>query len=892
MGNVWGFADYHAHPMAHISFGGLKGIRTIWGAPGHAWTAYASDPNAIRRDFPQCNASHFGGRVAPLFINGVESQLPGFEIFMGFTRDHNPFGGDATALREFQAFPSFEAGAHLQYHITQIRRAYEGGLRLMSALVVNNEMAEFVMSRTVDKGNDKAINLTPERVVVLNNDWMDIAYTPHDARRIIRSGKLAVILGTELDHTGSLYPGKAAADEVAELFRMGIRQITPIHAIDTNLGGAALFQDMYNTGNYQANKKWFNAKDNTACGKGTSRGECVLFHLDDSETEAIIGDSMAITLGDGDHERHPWRATHDTPQYKNKAGVTNTDGLKGDGFAYLQAAMQRGMLIDISHMSDVGAGQAVGVAQKPDMNVTLHPYPLMISHAGFREQMFRKDYTPWRDDLKGVCTVDGTLGIGTEADCASKVKDWLTQKGHTSNGQILPGTINDGFLPSEFDVPVSLAQAVAALGGVVGPFVAQEPIDDAATLAGTNFPLPFTNDCAMTSKGFAAAYQYARKMGFSSVGIASDFGMHMTMAPRFGGMACGAWRKAGPWDRQAFWVIERTLNPSQYKMGNQQYGVVYSDAPTRAGVTPGTNAPLKPYKMATRTFDINVDGLANYGLMPDLIQDMANVSQGALDLNPFFASAEGYIQMWEKAWYAVGCKPGRGLCEAPPTPVEGCTARDDSVCKGLGPDSFNHGAPLVELAERTDRCSQGIVQFEGTAVVGTNALKEGDWAILQVANPKFAWHCGTQDNTDWTECPSGTRYVRVERSSSQDAVKGQAIHTACLAAPLGSGPPPTQTVVYLDTRKEKCGRKTLRVHTGDTVDNSPGRLTDTNQVAVRKVNVKTFRTFCEENPGDASPIDTDLPAGTNLVKVRRLDIKGDHPHVDARRFVLECYHQN
>src|SRR5262249_40048397 len=159
--------------------------------------------------------------------------------------------------------------------------------------------------------------------------------------------KLAVILGMELDHTGELFGLSTAAEsEVAELFKMGIRQVTPIHAIDTRLGGAALFQDGYNTANYFANKRWFNVKDNTACGKGPPRGECVLFHFDLTQNEMILGDSAAVMLGDADHEQHPWHEEHDDiDQYalrRNgqrvlRPGVTNTDGLKQPGYEYLQA---------------------------------------------------------------------------------------------------------------------------------------------------------------------------------------------------------------------------------------------------------------------------------------------------------------------------------------------------------------------------------------------------------------------------------------------------------------------------------------------------------------------------------------------------------------------------
>ena len=53
-------------------------------------------------------------------------------------------------------------------------------------------------------------------------------------------------------------------------------------------------------------------------------------------------------------------------------------------------------------------------------------------------------------------------------------------------------------------------------------------------------------------------------------------------------------------------------------------------------------------KTGNRVFDINYDGVANYGLIPDFIQEVKNVGLTDKDLAPLFNSAEAYIRMWEK----------------------------------------------------------------------------------------------------------------------------------------------------------------------------------------------------------------------------------------------------
>jgi hypothetical protein len=55
-------------------------------------------------------------------------------------------------------------------------------------------------------------------------------------------------------------------------------------------------------------------------------------------------------------------------------------------------------------------------------------------------------------------------------------------------------------------------------------------------------------------------------------------------------------------------------------------------------------------KVGNRTYDFNVDGLAHYGMLPDLIADLELQGLPLTELDPLLYSAEGYIDAWEKAW--------------------------------------------------------------------------------------------------------------------------------------------------------------------------------------------------------------------------------------------------
>ena len=79
----------------------------------------------------------------------------------------------------------------------------------------------------------------------------------------------------------------------------------------------------------------------------------------------------------------------------------------------------------------------------------------------------------------------------------------------------------------------------------------------------------------------------------------------------------------------------------------------------------GDNRPLVRCKAGPRRdFDINIDGMAHYGMLPDFLQDLRNVGLTAEDLAPLFRSAYDYVQMWETCEH----KACRNKARAPDLP--------------------------------------------------------------------------------------------------------------------------------------------------------------------------------------------------------------------------------
>ena len=81
---------------------------------------------------------------------------------------------------------------------------------------------------------------------------------------IIAEGRMAVILGAEVPGLGfDRFSGDSVESQVADLWNLGIRKVTPVHGTDNPLGGTAFFDDNYNTatffeGSGRENGSWAN----------------------------------------------------------------------------------------------------------------------------------------------------------------------------------------------------------------------------------------------------------------------------------------------------------------------------------------------------------------------------------------------------------------------------------------------------------------------------------------------------------------------------------------------------------------------------------------------------------------------------------------------------------
>ncbi len=542
---LFGFVDTHAHPMNHLGFGG----RWFTGVPGGNWRTtniatdlpsdrdpahgaptlmgrvilMATEPQAVP-DAPArlaadpvsavCTvaagpimaftgvaalyASSWGNIVGADILSTLVEQLP---IVLGSA---GPCAGPivekvVTHYGEgypgFEGYPKFYTRDHQQMHITWIRRAYDGGLRVMSALAGTNQLLEKFMGGPLQPVvPDRALVENEiafmKRVAEQNSDWMEIAYSPQDLRRIVSSNKLAVILGTEIDGNGKIFD--SAEDEVQWLFNLGVRQVTPIHLANNPLGGNGIYADMYNTLTQFLNRTsegdtapYYTVEE--ACPDPAS-AECVEFKLGESIGPRALRQATRIVLPFGpmpflaiDPVGDRWPARF--------RGHRNTLGLTSKGVAYLRAMMRRGMIIDVDHMGSKSTDAALSEARTAR-------YPILSSHAGFREMKWRRS--------------------------ESSVEGKWPAENHKTREQL---------------------RIIGELGGFVSPNSGEEEMRDFDGPRGirgqTTTFATVVNDSAGSSKSFAQAYLYAlRYAPGAGVGIGTDMnGLPGSAGPRFGAFA-------------------------------------------------------------------------------------------------------------------------------------------------------------------------------------------------------------------------------------------------------------------------------------------------------------------------------------------------------------------
>lgn len=251
-GSVYGIVDTHSHILANYGFGGAS---IFHGAPFH--------PLGIEHALTSCEPFHGAGGRKDLFGAGFDAggSLDIADFVGALASGELPNFNHATeGWPDFTTWPAapFSSTHQTQYY-KWIERAYLGGLRLIVQHAVSNQ----IICDLLGNGGFQPIRYSCNDMVAVDRQvdeirnmqdyidaqeggpgqgWFRIVTSPEEARKVIRDGKLAVVLGIE---TSNLFdcaltppggePRCSEADVVARLdeyHARGVRVLFPVHKYD------------------------------------------------------------------------------------------------------------------------------------------------------------------------------------------------------------------------------------------------------------------------------------------------------------------------------------------------------------------------------------------------------------------------------------------------------------------------------------------------------------------------------------------------------------------------------------------------------------------------------------------------------------------------------------
>ena len=509
-----GYADLHTHPMVNLGFGG----KLIHGGvdEGSLLTVDADCKHNIRaksigQALGRNNGTHGGSDLINNPCGDDFRRL--FQFVFEIMKKTPAMGGQAVGYPSFKDWPKWNDITHQKMWVDWVRRSYDGGQRVMVALAVHNSTLAAIASGpgdgpTDDRGSADLQIAEMKKFVARHDDFMEVAYSAADIRRIVAANKMAIVLGMEIDHIGNFnklpqpLPDALIAAEIKRVYDEGVRYIFPVHVLDNEFGHTAAYEDLFNYSDRRESGVWWNL----VCAK---REEELNYDF-----EPLLGDDWPKEAKDflSGVGRIKLSLDLNAPtspkcQYGQRNG---NEGLTAQGRMAIKEMMKLGMLIDIDHMSQVTANDTISLAES-----IFNKYPLVSGHNNLRSMWppdKAKSDLPLRrpisgnensrteDQLTRLGKLGGMFGLGSDT---AQADDWseryvaasyLIGKGRVSFGTDLNGLVK-------------------------GPMPASS-----ANIYNASFTLPHTGD---------KTWDF-RKDGVAHYGMLADFLRHVAQDTKYG----------------------------------------------------------------------------------------------------------------------------------------------------------------------------------------------------------------------------------------------------------------------------------------------------------------------------------------------------------------------
>ncbi len=342
-----GLVDAHIHMMAFEFLGG----RAHCGRPWH--------PYGVEQAMVDC-PDHYPGNGSAAVLENV--------LFGNPARTHDPVGWPT-----FKEWPHHASLTHEQTYYRWLERAWLGGLRVYVNLLVENAALCDTYPYKKNSCNEmNSVRLQARRLRELE-DYIDaqsggpgkgffrVVTDPHEARRVINDGKLAVVIGIEVSELFDcqVYNDVPKCDkkqidrQLDEVYKLGVRDMELVNKFDNALSGVA--------GDNGTTGVVVNAANKRQTGKFWHMETCSDGHphvhdreqltLEGSERDALVGNGLRAFLPPGTAPLYP------------KPPHCNTRGLSDLGEHLVRRMIAKRMIIDPDHMSVRARNQLLSVVE-------------------------------------------------------------------------------------------------------------------------------------------------------------------------------------------------------------------------------------------------------------------------------------------------------------------------------------------------------------------------------------------------------------------------------------------------------------------------------------------------------------------------------------------------